>query len=252
LPVFLVLLLQTTRAMTKLLIPIILLALSAFYSKAQPARVEPFADAVPYSMKSASNVYFTNQDAASVKAFFEEQTGVMPEKIIRVDEGYYHGFRICYSNSICTDADKISSWIQVLTINTEECFEWFEQTNPEFLMIPFVGIKETARKNRQLQDDFNKIYDQYKYLACRLYRLSEGSDGQESDELSLVLQKYSERVNNQTDQMLASGDNNSYVKPRNAGSDQQNLWVQCLEELSLVGYITLIEYSDPPGSGSLW
>jgi hypothetical protein len=238
--------------MKKLLIPIILLALSAYYSKAQPARVEPFADAVPYSMKSASNVYFTNQDAASVKAFFEEQTGVRPEKIIRIDEGYYHGFRICYSNISCTDSDKTSSWIQVLTINTRECIERFEQNNPEFLMIPFLSMKETARKNRQLQNDFNKIYEQYKYLSCRLYRLSEGSDGKESDELSLVLQKYSERVYNQTDQMLASGDNSSYVKPHNASTDHQNLWIQCLEELALVGYTTLIEYSDPPGSGSLW
>jgi len=252
LPILLVLLSQTTRAMKKLLIPIILLALSAFYSKAQPARVEPFADAVPYSMKSASNVYFTNQDAGSVKVFFEEQTGTRPVKIIRIEDGYYHGFRICYSDTNCSDHDKVSAWIQVLTINTEECIEKFEQTSPEFLMIPFLGMKETARKNRQLQDDFNKIYDQYKYLACRLYRLSEGSDGMESDELSLVLQKYSERVNNQTDQMLASGDNSTFVKPRNASSDHQNLWIQCLEELALVGYTTLIEYSDPPGSGSLW
>jgi hypothetical protein len=238
--------------MKKLLIPVILLALSAFYSKAQPVRVEPFADAVPYSMKSATNVYFTNQDAGTVKTFFEEQTGIRPEKIITIDEGYYHGFRICYSNISCTDTDKTSSWIQVLTINTGECIEWFEQTNPEFLMIPFQSMKETARRNRQFQNEFNKIYEQYKYLSCRLYRLSEGSDGHESDELSLVLQKYSERVNNQTDQMLASGDNSSYVKPRNAGSDHQNLWIQCLEELTQVGYITLIEYSDPPGSGSLW
>ncbi len=251
-PILLVLLLQTTRAMKKLLIPIILLALSASIIKAQPLRVEPFTDAVPYSMKSSSNVYFTNQDAETVKVFFETQLSVKPEKVIRIDDGYYHGFRICYDKTDCSDTDKMSLWIQVLTINTEECIKWFDETNPEFLMIPFLGMKETVRKNRKLQEDFKKVYEQYKFLACRLYRLSEGPDGLESDELSLVLQKYTERINNQTGQMLASGDKNAFIRQIDTASSNKALWIQCLEELELVGYVTLIEYSEVPGTGRFW
>ncbi|MHC1777382.1 MAG: hypothetical protein AB9834_18415 [Lentimicrobium sp.] len=238
--------------MKLLLTLIIILALSAFQTKAQPVRVEPFADAVPYSMKSSSNIYFTNQEAAVVKVFFENQSVIKPEKIIRVDDGYYHGFRICYTDSDCPDGERMSSWVQVMSINTEECIRWFEKHNPEFLMMPFTGMKETFGKNRQSQNAFNKKFNQYKYLACRLYRLSEAPEGEESDELSLVLNKYSERIGNQTGQMLASGDMNIYVNPRDNNSYNQNLWLQCFEELELVGYITLIEYHGDAFSELSW
>ncbi len=231
---------------------IIILALSTFQIKAQPVRVEPFADAVPYSMKSTSNIYFTNQEAGVVKSFFENQEVIKPERIVRVDDGYYHGFRLCYTNNDCPDPERMSSWIQVMTINTEECIRWFEENNPEFLMMPFTSMKETVGKNRQSQADFNQIFSQYKHLACRLYRLSEAPEGNESDELSLVLDKYSERIGNQTGQMLASGDMNIYVHPRDNNAFNHNLWLQCLEELELVGYITLIEYHGDAFSELKW
>ncbi len=229
--------------MKQLLTLIIILALSASQIKAQPERVEPFADAVPYSMKSSSDIYFTNQDASVVMSYFDNLPDIKPEKIIKVDEGYYNGFRLCYSTSDCPNAKKIASWVQVMTINSEECISWFEKNNPEFLSRPFLEIKESFEGNRQSQNEFEEIYNQYKYLACRLYRLSEASDGKESDELSLVLDKYSERISNQTNQMLASGDNYTYVNPGNGSYYNQNLWIQCLKELDLVGYVTLIEYS---------
>ncbi|MBK6965584.1 MAG: hypothetical protein IPH20_17080 [Bacteroidales bacterium] len=238
--------------MKQLLTLIIILALSASQIKAQPARVEPFADAVPYSMKSSSNIYFTNQEAAEVKAFFENQSDLKPERIIRVDDGYYHGFRLCYTAGDCPGPERMSSWIQVMTINTEESIRWFEKNNPEFLMIPFQGMKNTFGRNRQSHAEFDEKFNRYKYLACRLYRLSEVSDGNESDELSLVLNKYSERISNQTSQMLASGDMNMYVNPRENNSYNQNLWLQCLEELELVGYITMIEYHGDVFSEYSW
>jgi hypothetical protein len=252
LPGLLVLLYQTTRAMKQLLTLIIILALSASQIKAQPARVEPFADAVPYSMKSSSNIYFTNQEAEVVKAFFENQSDIKPERIIRVDDGYYHGFRLCYTAGDCPDPERQSAWIQVMTINTEECIRWFEKNNPEFLMIPFKGMKEAFGRNRQSQIDFENKFSQHKFLACRLYRLSEAPEGKETDELSLVLNKYSERISNQTSQMLASGDMNIYVNPLDNSSYNQNLWIQCIEELELVGYITLIEYHGDAFSEFSW
>jgi hypothetical protein len=227
-------------------------ALLTLTLKAQSARVEPFVDAVPYSLKTPSGLFLTNQDAASVKDFFNSQTSIRPEKIIAVDEGYYHGYRLCYNKANCMDHQSAAAWIQVLTIDEKECIAWFEKKNPELLMVPFLGMKELAGRHKQTKEEFREVYNHYKKLSCRLYRQSEDSKGEEANELSLVLEKYSNRINRQTDQMFASNSNESLTLPMSDNEYSWSLWLQCLEELEVVGYVTLIEYSEFPGSGKHW
>lgn len=239
---------QLKSAMKQFSILIILSALLTLTVKAQSARVEPFVDAVPYSLKTQSGLFLTNQEAAFVKDFFTAQSAARPDKIVAVDEGYYHGYRLCYSKTDCNNHQSVASWIQVLTIDEKECIAWFEKTNPELLMVPFLGLKELAGRHKQAKAEFREVYNRYKKLSCRLYRQSEDSKGEEANELSLVLAKYSDRINLQTDQIFAS---NSYAPLTLPMSDNENswsLWMQCLEEIDVVGYITLIEYSEIPGS----
>lgn len=228
---------------------IILSALITLTVKAQPVRVEPFVDAVPYSLKTPSGLFLTNKDAATVKDFFNAQTLVRPDNIIAIDEGYYHGYRLCYNKSDCTDHQSEDSWIQVLTIDEKECIAWFEKQNPELLMVPFLGMKELAGRQKQAKAEFREVYKQYKMLSCRLYRQSEDASGEETNELALVLEKYSDRINRQTDQMFASNSNESLTLPMSDYEYSWSLWLQCLEEIDVVGYVTLIEYSEAPQSG---
>lgn len=229
---------------------IILSALLTLTVKAQSARVEPFVDAVPYSLKTPSGLFLTNQDASLVKDFFNAQSTVRPDRIIAVDEGYYHGYRIFYNETNCNDHQSAASWIQVLTIDEKECIAWFEKTNPEFLMVPFLGMKELAGNHKQAKAQFGEVYNRYKKLSCRLYRQSEDTKGEEANELALVLDKYADRINQQTDQVFASNSNESLTLPMSDHEYSWSLWLQCLEEIEVVGYSTLIEYSEVPESGN--
>ena len=229
---------------------IILSALLTFTVKAQSARVEPFVDAVPYSLKTPSGLFLTNQDASQVKDFFNAQSTARPDRIIAVDEGYYHGYRLCYNETNCDDYQSAASWIQVLTINEKECIAWFEKTNPELLMVPFMGMKELAGNHKKAKAEFREVYNRYKKLSCRLYRQSEDTKGEEANELSLVLDKYADRINLQNDQVFASNSTESLTLPMSDHEYSWSLWMQCLEEIDVVGYITLIEYSEMPRSGN--
>lgn len=225
---------------------IILPALLTFTVKAQSARVEPFVDAVPYSLKTPSGLFLTNQDATFVKDFFTAQSSDRPDKIVVIDEGYYHGYRLCYNKTDSNEHQSAASWIQVLTIDEKECIAWFEKTNPELLMVPFRGMKELACKRKHAKAAFREVYNRYKELSCRLYRQTEDSKGEQANELSLVLEKYADRINRQTDQMIASYSNESLTLPMNDHEYKWSLWLQCLEEIDVIGYITLIEYSEVP------
>lgn len=229
--------------MKQLVNMIVLLALTASVTKAQPVKVEPFADAVPYSIKTSSNVYFTNRNAETVKSFFENQQGLKPGRIITVDDGFYHGYRICYGSTDCENPENGSTWIQVLTIDTEECLAWYRKTNPEFLLIPFQAMKESGKKNKRMQSEFRNTFEKYQHLACRLYRLTEAQDGTERDEMAVVQESYNMKVSNNYDMMLASGDNGSSVINTDPDFNMQQIWDQYLKEIDLIGFTTLIEYN---------
>jgi len=228
---------------------ILLLALAASFTKAQSERIEPFVDAVPYSISSniKSNFYLTNKDASVVKAFFTSPGQYQPEEVVAVDDGYYHGFRLCYNSPDCAGRETPARWIQVVTINTRESIGWFEKSNPEFLMIPFLGIKDIVGRDGHSKSDFREVFKQYKHLACRLYQQSDEAVGENA--LSAVLHAYNTRIGLQTDQLLASGNDGVFPRPGSNQADYWDLWIQCLEEIDQAGYITLIEYSDDP---SFW
>jgi len=227
---------------------IILLALVTANIKAQSERVEPFVDAVPYSIHNASNLYLTNQDAAEVKTFYTAANRLQPYKILAVDEGYYHGYRLCYKSADSENQEMADEWIQVVTVNLQECVDWYEKTNPEFLMVPFAGIVSIVGNKGHSRADFRKVYTHYKHLACELYQQSQ-DPGDETNVLSMVLHTYNTKISLQTNQMLASGDYDVIVTPGSNREDYWDLWMQCLEDIDDVGYTTLIEYSQAPGTG---
>lgn len=236
--------------MKQLLILIISLTFVSTDLKAQPEGVGPFDDAVPYSLKSPSNLYLTNRDAEEVKAFFTETGKLQPNRVIAVNEGYSHGYRLCYNNSACNGSDLPARWIQVVTIDVAECLSFFEEHNPELLMAPFQGLKTLSGKQRLGDNEFSKVYDRYKHIACLLYRQSEDHEGMMANELALVIHRYSDKIELETNQMLASDGDGVMLLPGNNARNEWELWIECIEEINVVGYTTLIEYSDAPQAGS--
>jgi hypothetical protein len=229
--------------MNRLSILTISLAFITLSLNAQTPAIALYPDAIPYSLKTPSNLYLTNQVTETVKAFFLQPGHPQPDKIMKVDEGYYHGYRLCYAG---TGQHSPESWIQVVTINTTECIKWREKHNLESLWLPFQGIKELTGKFNHSEDEYSDVYNQYKHLACRLYRLTEDKYGADVNELSLILEKYSEKIDAETNQMLASGEEGLLMRPVNANENEWSQWIQCFEEIDVVGYITLIEYSGIP------
>lgn len=244
------LLIITLVKMKRLLSLIAMLFVVSLYSFCQPAIPEPFADAVPYRIKSPTSLFLTNQEAEAVKNYFGQPEHIQPEKVEILDEGFYHGYRLCYNQANCINKESRSAWIKIYTINTNECIKWYEDVNPEFLMVPFQNIKEIPENKNGNKDNFTKAFDRYKYLSCRLYRQSKDSEGETESELSLVLNKYYTKINTQSGQMLVSGARDVYSHPVSSLEYNWNLWMQCLEEIDDVGYITLIEYSEIPTSES--
>lgn len=226
--------------MNRLSILTISLAFITISLSAQTPGILLYPDAIPYSLKAPTNLYLTNQDTEMVKTFFLQPGHPQPEKIMKVDEGYYHGYRLYYIN---TEGDNREHWIQVVTINTGECIDWLEKHNLESLWLPFQGIKELTGKFNHTEEDYASVFYQYKHLACRLYRLTEDKHGTDVNELSLILEKYTEKIDAETNQMLASGEDGLLMRPVNANENEWSQWIQCFEEIEVVGYITLIEYS---------
>ena len=231
--------------MKHLSILIIVSALAINLSKAQSSRIEPFADAVPYNIHNPATLFLTNQDAETVKTFYTGNNMHMPDSILKVDDGYYHGYRLFYRGNETTGQERPVQWIQVVSINTRECIAWYEKTNPDYLMVPFQGMQVNHRTREHSKADFRKVLNHYKHLACRLYP-QYSTPGGNTDELTMVLQAYNSRISLQSDQMLASGNDNGFLMPHKSRQDYWDLWMQCLEELDEAGYITLIEYSDIP------
>lgn len=225
---------------------ITLLALFSSFIKAQPLGVEPFADAIPYRKNISSNLFLSNHDASAVKMFFTSPEKTQPQMIMQVDEGYYHGYRLCYNSNDCSNSETSLQWIQVLTINTEECIKFLEKNNPGILMVPFWGISSMVGKKGHTKSDFKKVCDYYRHLPCRLYQQTTNSSGDEISALSQIMLDYKAKIGLQTEQLLASEGTGLVIKPKSNDEDYWDLWMQCLDEVDDMGYITLIEYSENP------
>jgi hypothetical protein len=212
---------------------------------AQPPGVDPFYDAVPYSVKKFNKNFLTNHDAVAVKAFFERQVNNMPVRVIKIDQGHHHGYRFFYPNT-GDNPNAPEPWIQVFTVDTRECIELFEKNNPALLEAPFLGLKAAAQKYGYPEEDVSALYSQYKQIATRYYQEVTDANGYTVNEMTVLFQKYYSRLRQQPDQMLASGFQGPVMLPESARDYSWNLWLLCFEEIEQTGYRTIIEYSETP------
>lgn len=229
--------------MTRLSILIALLVILKTATIAQPSGVDPFSDVVPYSVKYFNKSFLSNQDAATIKTFFENQPGKKPVRIIETEQGYHHGYRIYYSNANGNPSAP-EPWIQIFTINTAACLVACEKNNPALLESPFLGFRISSGKSGRPEEEVDAVVKQYRHLATKYYRLSEDNNADLVSEMSLVFQKYNSKIKDQTGQMLASTEQGVILKPVNTREYSWNLWLQCFEEINQIGYNTLIEYSE--------
>jgi hypothetical protein len=225
----------------------ILCAISITY--AQPSGVDPFSDAVPLRTDSNNKLFLTNQDAVAVKAFFENQRNFRPERIIKMDHGFYHGYRIYYTNTSNPETGS-EPWIQVFTVNTRECIEAHQRSNSGLLEAPFLGVKKASEKYGYATEDVENLINQYKQIATRYYREFDDEQSNRVNEMNMVFQKYMSKIESQSGQMFATGGKDYITKPVSGKVYTWELWEQCLEEVDQAGYNTMIEYSEVPASGS--
>ncbi|MBK9356083.1 MAG: hypothetical protein IPN08_01605 [Bacteroidales bacterium] len=230
------------KRLTILLISLLFIISAA---KAQPPGVDPFYDAVPYSVKKFNKTFLTNQDAGVVRSFFEHQVNNMPIRVIQIDQGHHHGYRFYYPNA-ANNPDGPEAWIQVFTVDVGKSIELFEKSNPALLEAPFLGLKAAAQKFGYPDEDVATLYNQYKQIATRYYQEVTDVNGNKVNEMTVLFQKYYSRLKQQPDQMLASGYQGPVMLPENAREYSWNLWLLCFEEIEQTGYRTIIEYSGIP------
>ncbi len=235
------------RRQSLFLIFILCYAISITY--AQPSGVDPFFDAVPLRTDSNNKFFLTNQDASVVKSFFENQRNFKPNRVIKMDHGFYHGYRIYYSNT--SDPETGSEpWIQVFTINTRECIETYHRSNSGLLEAPFLGVKKASAKYGYATGDVEDLMHQYEQIATRYYREFNDEKANLVNEMNMVFQKYLSKMESQSGQMFATGGNGYALKPVSSKDYTWELWEQCLEEVDQAGYNTMIEYSEVPATDS--
>ncbi len=237
--------------MRKLLVFLYIIFCNLIFLNAQPAGIDPFFDAVPLKPGEGNKYFLSNQDASVIRSFFENQTGLKPDRIIRMDHGYHHGFRIYYTKAE-SDGNSGEDWIQIFTVNTRERLESYQKKKPELLYAPFSGLKNSSAKYGYEEADIQNLINQYNQISTKYYR--EFDDGQAVlvNEMNLIMQKYLNKLELQSGQMFATGGAaDAYItKPISAKEYSWDLWVQCYEEIDQAGYITLIEYSSvQPTSG---
>jgi hypothetical protein len=229
--------------MKRLSILFVLLSISIAI-KAQLNGFDPFYDAVPYSVKEFNTSFLTNQSAETVKSFFENQKTSKPIRVLKIDQGYHHGYRIYYQYT--TNPEGPEQWIQIFTTDVSECLERLEKTNNELLEAPFLGLKFASKKYGFSDTEVAEVIHQYKHLACMYYQQTFNSRDQIVNEMYLVFQKYNSKLSDETGQMLVSMEDGLIIRPVSSRDYSWNLWMQCLEEVNQIGYKTLIEYSEPP------
>lgn len=224
-----------------ILLTSLLMVISA--AKAQPPGVDPFYDAVPFSVKKFNKTFLTNQDAGVVRAFFERQANNPPIRVFRIDQGHHHGYRLYYPNAE-NNPEGPEAWIQIFTTDIRESIDLFEKHNPALLEAPFLGFRSAAQKFGYPEEEVSALYNQYKQIATRYYQEVTDASGNTVNEMTVLFQKYYSRLNQQPEQMLASGHQGPVMLPENPREYSWNLWLLCFEEIEQTGYRTIIEYSD--------
>ncbi len=231
--------------MRRLSLFLVFILFSVYSSYGQPSGVDPFFDAVPLRPDNNNKYFLTNQDASVVKAFFENQRNFKPERIIKMDHGYYHGYRIYYSNTNDSETGA-EPWIQIFTINPVECVESHKKYNSGLLDAPFIGVKKASEKYGYAKEDVDDLMNHYSHIVARYYQEFDDEKSNRVSEMNLVFQKYLSKMESQSGQMFATGGNGYALKPVSSKDYTWELWEQCLEEVDQAGYNTMIEYSEVP------
>lgn len=204
-----------------------------------------FPDAVPLNENPGNCIWLSNQTADQIKAHYLQNSLFKPEKVVAIADKTSKGFRIYYRHQGSLGWQKY--WIKVTTINTKECISYYEDFNPDFLTAPFKGLKSIVGTFGHTPSDYKKIYKQYQHVACRLYEQTADDKGYITDEMAMLLTKYTKESDVQELNLIAS-EGKGFTAPAQteATTDNWNLWVSFLEELDKKGYVTLIEYSTCP------
>jgi len=173
-----------------------------------------------------------------------------PDKVIYVKEGYFSGYRLCFTDGSCSPEAESSDWIQVLTIDEDAALLWFKKNSPEILALPFEGLKDCVGKNGYRRSDYKEVVEKFRFLACRMYSNIIGPDGIDTDEMTANLQRVRLKTDSRAENLFASLSQGGlfYEKSqisRHAQADPWVEWIKCFEDLSSRGFISLIEFNEP-------
>ncbi len=228
----------------KVIKSLVILALGLFYIGSNAQIPVVCANAVPFSNKPGNSVWLTNMNADQVKKYYAELS-IKPEKITPISDKTSDGYRLYYCQPGSKGWQKY--WIKITTVNTKNSISFYENYNPELLMVPFQGLKELVGKFGHTQADFRKIYNKYEYLACRLYKQAIDNQGNFKDEMAVLFEKYEDSLRSNYQNLTAANNQVPIVAEEDGKEiDSWDHWVKYLEALDKCGYTTIIEYSITP------
>ncbi|KAF5028957.1 hypothetical protein DSECCO2_653610 [anaerobic digester metagenome] len=215
---------------------------------AQRIDISPYPDAVSISLYGEDGMYLSNADAATLKSYFND--AFQPDKIIPIEDGYFSGFRLCFSTPECLPGVEQGNWIQVLTINEEAAFAWFNENTPELLALPFEGLKECVDGKTHTMSDYKKAYRKYCHLATRMYPHTIAPDGMLTDELTATIQMTALKIQMARQPALVSLDSGGREASKSPkyyvpDFDPWQEWIKCFDEFQQKSYVSLIEFNEP-------
>ncbi len=223
---------------------IIIYVLLAFTAGAQVVGVPNGSQ--PYNTKDGNCIWLSKWSAEQVKNYYQSAK-YKPEVVSELKDQTSAGYKLYFKHAGSRGWQKYQ--VKVSAIKTKDAIDYYKQTNPDLLMVPFIALKEQVGKSGHSIADFKKVYKQYEHLACRLYRQVPDENGVLADEMSLLLKKYSDALAVNDGNLLAMHGNEAVIPKdirSNTEKDTWDYWLQFLQELDTIGYTTIIEYSISP------
>jgi hypothetical protein len=234
--------------MRKLWFFIFFLALPSSVLFSQRVEIIPYPDAVSLSADGCGKVYLSNTDAKVLMEYFSAEFS--PDKIIPVKDGYFSGYRLCFTSGSCHPEAESADWIQILTIDQDIALAWFKKNFPELLSYPFDGLKSCVGSNGYKMADYKEIVERYRFISCKMYRQTIAPDGSESDEMTAYIQRTVLNIKGKNEAQYVSVSSggiflNESSNKQNSENNSVNEWIRCFDNIERLGYITLIEFKDP-------
>jgi hypothetical protein len=234
--------------MQKLWLLIFFLALPSSVLFSQRVEIIPYPDAVSLSADGCGKVYLSNTDAKVLMEHFSAE--FTPDKIIPVKDGYFSGYRLCFTSGSCHPQAESADWIQILTIDQDAALAWFKKNSPELLSYPFDGLKACVGENGYKMADYKEIVDRYRFISCKMYRQTIAPDGTETDEMTANIQRAVLKMSGKHEAQYVSVSSggvfsNESSNRQNAGYNSVDEWIRCFEYIDRLGYVTLIEFNEP-------